>query len=84
MGIFKKDDPIVEKDYSDISDIDELIKKLADECAKIARTNVVKDIILKNIDNLMECEIKKFSKRLSEIGTNKNNNLQAWFSRWMR
>ena len=44
MGLFKKDDEKITKDYDEINDVDELIKKLADECARIARTNKLMDI----------------------------------------
>ncbi len=80
MVLFKKDDTSIKKDYSDITDINELIKKLADECAKIARQNRFKDIFNKKIDDLMEKEIEKFKNRLRELNYREPNILQRWFS----
>lgn len=80
MGLFKKDDEKITKDYDEINDVDELIKKLADECARIARTNKLMDIFNKNTDDLMEKEIKKFSDRLKSLNKKDKNIIQRWFS----
>jgi hypothetical protein len=77
-------DSDIKKDYSEINDIEELIKKLADDCANIARKNVVADFFKKNTDDLMEVEIKKFNKRLSEIGSKDLNILQVFFQKWIK
>lgn len=77
-------DPDIKKDYSEITDVEELIKKLADECANIARKNIVADFFKKNTDDLMETEIKKFNKRLSEIGSKDLNIIQQFFQKWIK
>ena len=84
MGKDKNLDPDIKKDYNEINDIEELIKKLADDCANIARKNVVTDFFKKNTDELMEIEIKKFNKRLSEIGSKDLNILQEFFRKWIK
>ena len=80
MGLIKKNDPDVVKSYSEITDIDELVQKLADECTKIANRNTLKNIFIKNTDELIEEEIKKFTRRLSEINSGDQNIIQKWFS----
>ena len=80
MGLIKKNDPDVVKSYSEITDIDELVRKLADECTKIATRNTLKNIFIKNTDELIEEEIKKFTRRLSEINSGDQNIIQKWFS----
>lgn len=77
-------DADIKKDYSEITDVEELIKKLADECANIARKNIVADFFKKNTDDLMETEIKKFNKRLSEIGSKDLNIIQQFFQKWIK
>ncbi len=84
MAKDKSLDPDIKKDYSEITDVEELIKKLADECANIARKNIVADFFKKNTDDLMETEIKKFNKRLSEIGSKDLNIIQQFFQKWIK
>jgi len=84
MAKDKNLDPNIKKDYSEITDVEELIKKLADECANIARKNIVADFFRKNTDDLMETEIKKFNKRLSEIGSKDLNIIQQFFQKWIK
>lgn len=84
MAKDKNLDPDIKKDYSEITDVEELIKKLADECANIARKNIVADFFRKNTDDLMETEIKKFNKRLSEIGSKDLNIIQQFFQKWIK
>ncbi|MCK9574447.1 MAG: hypothetical protein M0R51_00550 [Clostridia bacterium] len=80
MALFKKDDKSINKDYSQISDVNELIKKLADECAKTARKNKFKDIFNKDTDDLLEAEIAKFTNRFKELNKKEPNIIQKWFS----
>jgi len=84
MAVLQKNDKDIEKNYSEITDLDELTKKLADECAKIARKKIIQDLFIKNLDELLEKEIEKYSVRFSELCNNNLNLLQVWFSKWKR
>lgn len=73
---FGKETKITE-DYSEICDVDKLIKKLADESAKIANSII---IMKGTVDDKLEPEIRKFVTRLTELLKDDYNILQKWMS----
>jgi|AntRauTorcE11897_2_1112592.scaffolds.fasta_scaffold35025_1 23S rRNA maturation mini-RNase III len=78
MSLFKKD-PDVADDYSDINDVDVLVRKLADESCKIVKKHPFANFVGK-LDELLEDEIHKFVKRVMEL--EKNEDPRNWFQKW--
>jgi 23S rRNA maturation mini-RNase III len=78
MSFFKKD-PDVEQDYNEINDVDVLVRKLADESCKIVKKHPFANFAGK-LDELLEDEIHKFVKRITEL--EENEEPKNWFQSW--
>jgi len=74
----KSNDADIDKEYSEITDVDILVKKLADESYKIVRKHWL-SIFTGQLDELLETEIKKYSHRLKQLQDADKNFLQKWF-----
>ncbi len=77
-----KNDPDILENYSQITDIEMLAKKLADECFKILRKHPFSPFTGR-LDELLEVEIKKFTQRIIELQQEPTNlnKFQQWFKK---
>jgi len=71
-------DPDIKQSYSEITDINILTKKLADECTKIVRKHPLARFF-GYLDELLETEIKKYLKRVKELEEKQPNIIQILF-----